>query len=1424
MKQIMSKSYLQSGLVKKLPLTVIAVITVICSYAATITSKTPGGAWDIPATWTGNAVPAAGDDVIISAGSSVSVSAAQTCNSLTVNGNLSLTNTGITLTINNNSPLILGPGSNVLIGSGNKVYFSNTGGGSGITNNGGTIASTSNGADGGTIEVNISGGGTFEVNGSSATTINNLLFRQNASFYISGPGLLINGTLTIPNNNWNWNNASKSPIYGPNSTVYINNSGLAPSSNNILTKAWSSQTGTIGVTAGYPNNVTLVNLGTSGGNPNVPPIINVGWAPSGPVGLNGTLRLGDGTNPVLVSLHSVTSFNGGGIVVDNGSTLIGPAAGVTYINRGNFILQGSATGLYYPYGATGGATMDFAGSGTKATPQIISTTGPSGFTFANIIVSNGTYVRLDDDVAIPASGVLTFGTGGGRIGTSTTNTLTLANTATTAIAGGGAAGYIDGPLIWSLSASAANYLFPLGSDAAYLPLTLNKTAGAAVNATIQAYNTASGGNVDGTMSALSSEYWSLSTSAALSAASTVSASRPTAIAPFAYIAESKTTATGTYTSIGGQAIGTSINNSADIGTGSTFFFTFGTPPIISTLAPTSVTTTTATLQGAFNTGDVSKMTSFKFGTSTAYGTVLNTLNTPIKSKTSQLDSQFVTGLTANTEYHYMAQATDGSVFETGSNVRLTTAPNPPVVGIPNTATANGFTATWSAPAAMGPAAYTYTVEVSTSPAFSTGVITIPNISSSSTSAVITGLTSATRYYYRVKAVNETASSVASAASRAVSTKIMPDVAGCNAGSGSIDDPGAIAKTFLLPKVDGKYDTNDNGAWDVLGPKYVSNVSVGNGLNTTTAWKALWTLDTLYFLVQVVDGSLVAQNPALMYSSNTVNPGVTRGTSNNYYDFDGVEITLDADYSHENTYDSYNDVQFRFNLGTTAPSGQSIGAATPQFTGTMFTNVFQKINYRMEVTSTGYTLEVAIPWGKNTLNPGINLKKDLTYGMPSVYQELGVQIQVNDALTTNLSTRSAQYSWANTSNAPYMNPSQFAKAQLIECKNPPVVILPTVTNITDTSAVLGAKVTAAGTGGTIIARGTGYTASPDKSATSNALPEGGTSLNVPYSGPAHTTLTPQTKYYYLGYAINGNKETGVSVIDSFYTLSALPKVQPKVTSDPCPLMKLNWTGPAFPPLSEATKTGYLVLRAQGINFPQTTGIKNRVATIATDVTDPNTTLVGKVDGADHSFTDSTALANTVYNYILVPYTWNGVAKDSTYHYFMDNPSGVSAQIGVIAPPLASVTQQPACDVPSGTITIDPWDNTLTYSADGVNFVTGPLITGLTPNTIYGIVTKSSSGACTSLPTPVTIAPLPPCEEFMIPTLFTPNGDGLNDAFKIKGLPSGSELSVYNRWGDKVYENKNYDNLWNGNNSSDGVYYYGLKLPNGTKHSGWVQVTR
>jgi hypothetical protein len=633
---------LQANLIKKLLLTCIASFTVLSSFAVSKTIS--AGNWSVAGNWTPAGLPTSADSVTILGTVSMDQAAA-TCASLTIaaagkltlNNNITVSgnwsNSG-TFTSNSNTVTMSGNGNTTMGGSSASSFYNLTINTPGATNivalansnislqssgtltlqNGifkigaansmamgtgtaftitavnGKLANSLDGsgidtdADGGSINVTMSFSQSLTVNGN--VTFNNIYslgLDGNWRLDLKGTADRINGTLKIPKGGGSnqWAITSNSPIWGPASTFFIdkNTATYAPG------LEWTVDTlGVIGVTPGYPNNVTIVDIGTSSGNnaPGPTGPITTGWSPTGTVGLNGTLQIGDGTIATTVGLHDVKSFTSGGIVVDKNSILVGPPTKAPFLNTGNFTLQGSTTtaglGVFYDYGAT----MNFGGSGTAGSPQIISSTDLTyTIPFTTVKISNGTYVKLNNPITIGSA----LNLASGYIGTTSTNSLTVINPASTAVSGGGPGAYIDGPLSWGLPAtSVANYVFPIGDHAAgaYLPLTFttpNSTSGTTVTA--QAFDHNSGGSPGPTVTSLSTtEYWSVSTTNPFNGATQVTAQRPSLVSPNNSLASS-TSAAGVYKAIGGSPNSTApgIISGGGIGSGSPVYIVMAQAPL-----------------------------------------------------------------------------------------------------------------------------------------------------------------------------------------------------------------------------------------------------------------------------------------------------------------------------------------------------------------------------------------------------------------------------------------------------------------------------------------------------------------------------------------------------------------------------------------------------------------------------------------------------------------------------------------------------------------------------------------------------------------------------------------------------------------------------------------------------------------------------
>jgi gliding motility-associated-like protein len=86
-------------------------------------------------------------------------------------------------------------------------------------------------------------------------------------------------------------------------------------------------------------------------------------------------------------------------------------------------------------------------------------------------------------------------------------------------------------------------------------------------------------------------------------------------------------------------------------------------------------------------------------------------------------------------------------------------------------------------------------------------------------------------------------------------------------------------------------------------------------------------------------------------------------------------------------------------------------------------------------------------------------------------------------------------------------------------------------------------------------------------------------------------------------------------------------------------------------------------------------------------------------------------------------------------------------------------------------------------------------------------------CDTLPKPLEVT-----------NIITPNGDGLNDALVFGNLPPGSSLTIYSRWGRRIFLAENYLNDWDADGMTDGTYFYVLALPSGEAVKGYVTVVR
>lgn len=149
------------------------------------------------------------------------------------------------------------------------------------------------------------------------------------------------------------------------------------------------------------------------------------------------------------------------------------------------------------------------------------------------------------------------------------------------------------------------------------------------------------------------------------------------------------------------------------------------------------------------------------------------------------------------------------------------------------------------------------------------------------------------------------------------------------------------------------------------------------------------------------------------------------------------------------------------------------------------------------------------------------------------------------------------------------------------------------------------------------------------------------------------------------------------------------------------------------------------------------------------------------------------------------------------------------IDFIADPEVSLLDTLICE--GDVYTMDATNPSSTYQW----FLDGLPIVGAT-NATYGAVVEGMymvavQNQCNAVNASAEVE-TDPCV-LVVPNVFTPNSDGVNDVFEVTGIEIyiDPNLEVYNRWGQLVYKSEQYDNTWdgrdmNGNELSDGTYYY------------------
>ncbi len=188
---------------------------------------------------------------------------------------------------------------------------------------------------------------------------------------------------------------------------------------------------------------------------------------------------------------------------------------------------------------------------------------------------------------------------------------------------------------------------------------------------------------------------------------------------------------------------------------------------------------------------------------------------------------------------------------------------------------------------------------------------------------------------------------------------------------------------------------------------------------------------------------------------------------------------------------------------------------------------------------------------------------------------------------------------------------------------------------------------------------------------------------------------------------------------------------------------------------------------------------------------------------------------------------------------DGCSATSAPVTLIPPPQAVLNANPVTG--TAPLTVDFTNNSTGATSYDWYFPSIDTFSTTTLNGytytydnlgVYNVLLVAHSDHCsdTAMVTINVSDPVQPLD-VVIPNVFTPNGDGINDLFTFNTMNVAElEVIIVNRWGNLVYESDDINFSWNGKDRSgnlvtEGVYFFQYKITGvmGDEKSGHGFVT-
>lgn len=199
---------------------------------------------------------------------------------------------------------------------------------------------------------------------------------------------------------------------------------------------------------------------------------------------------------------------------------------------------------------------------------------------------------------------------------------------------------------------------------------------------------------------------------------------------------------------------------------------------------------------------------------------------------------------------------------------------------------------------------------------------------------------------------------------------------------------------------------------------------------------------------------------------------------------------------------------------------------------------------------------------------------------------------------------------------------------------------------------------------------------------------------------------------------------------------------------------------------------------------------------------------ELDSVDFFFTTLALAPNTQYWIVVAGAMNNGatIAAQCGFQIVINGPGADIIGVDFDAGPDVEIGEGGSTQLNAVGGTTYDWSPTSGLSGNGIpDPIAAPV-----SSTVYTVTTQINGCTYTDDVFVEVLLLIQP------PNTFSPNGDGINDLWEIPGIAEfpGSEVLIYDRWGQRMFRSNGYREPWdgtsNGREVTTGTYYYHIQL--------------